>query len=746
VRTRRALAWGVLLTVVFQVLIGFVPLFGGPGYEHALATGLLVPGIVLCVVGLDANVHVTVLGPRGVVHGALYGAGLSLLSLLIAFLHLLHARACAPWSQVPYFALSAFPGCTLAGAWGVYVGVLARSQKRRRLFILGLGIAIPLGSALISLARFIDSPMIYAYDPFVGFFSGTLYDTIVAPSALVTYRAGTVLTLFALIAFAWALQSRSAFAVLTASTLAAASLTHTAYGESLGHWSSRESIGDALGGVKSGARCTVVFPRGLRSIESELLLRDCEGQLADVEQVLGVRGPDRVTALFFRDPDEKRRLMGAAQVYIAKPWRNEVYLQLGGFPHPVLGHELAHVVAGSMGRGPFRISGAFFGLWPNPGLIEGVATAASPDDGDLSDLQWAKAMKELKMLPRMERVFSMRFMSESSSKSYTLAGAFVAWTLQTFGKPVIHQWYGGASLETLTAKSWDTLNLEFGVYLDRSVSLPPQALAFAKAKFERPGVFARACPHVVDEERAKADQSRDACDVLDATARYNRVLERDPNDFASRLGLGQTELRCGEAVLGKRAFEALPAQTPKPYRDRAREAIADTYLMSGRLEAAAEFEALAEGAVDEDQARSYDVKAFAAKHPEVREAVVALLLGGKEQRTPDMLLAGFTLGKSAAHPLVRYLVSKNLAQHALYTQAEEAMDKDDASELPIRVQRERLRQQVVIACGLGSRTQLEALEKRNVDAFFAGTAGGRKEAYFRAIRRCLLGLPPAVLR
>jgi hypothetical protein len=109
------------------------------------------------------------------------------------------------------------------------------------------------------------------------------------------------------------------------------------------------------------------------------------------------------------------------------------------------------------------------------------------------------------------------------------------------------------------------------------------------------------------------------------------------------------------------------------------------------------------------------------------------------------LLAGFRLGKTASHPLVRYLVSKNLAQHALYTQAEEAMDKDDASELPIRVQRERLRQQGVIACGLGSRTQLEALEKRNVDAVFAGTAGGRKEAYFRSIRRCLLGLPPAVL-
>ena len=38
--------------------------------------------------------------------------------------------------------------------------------------------------------------------------------------------------------------------------------------------------------------------------------------------------------------------MGAADTYIAKPWRREVYVQAAGYPHPVLGHELMHVLAG----------------------------------------------------------------------------------------------------------------------------------------------------------------------------------------------------------------------------------------------------------------------------------------------------------------------------------------------------------------------------------------------------------------
>src|SRR5690606_14621288 len=118
-----------------------------------------------------------------------------------------------------------------------------------------------------------------------------------------------------------------------------------------------------------------------------------------VEATLGARGPARIRAFFFRDEHDKKRLMGAAHTYVAKPWREEVYLQVAPYPHPVLGHELAHVIAGSFGRGPFRIAGAAGGWLPNPGLIEGVAVAASPHDDDLTDAQWARAMMQIGILP-----------------------------------------------------------------------------------------------------------------------------------------------------------------------------------------------------------------------------------------------------------------------------------------------------------------------------------------------------------
>lgn len=739
-RAHSALALGLGFTLATQIAIGFLPLFGGPGYEHAFATGLLLPATVLISVALDearAGAH---LAPRHVAFGVAWGMLHAALALGVAFLHLLHVRACAPFSQVPYFLLTAAMGALLAGAWAPMLALLVRRTARKRLAAVTLGIALPLGSAAVSLWRFYRSPMIFAYDPFVGFFSGTLYDTIVAPGvALVTYRAGTILTLGALVAYAYThVASQRLVARFCLFVLAGASLAHTGYATKFGHASTSTSIADALGGRMEGTRCVVVYPRTLRKAEAKLLLRDCEGQLFDVEAALGVRAPNVVTAYFFRDAEEKKRLMGAAHVYIAKPWRNEVYLQLGGFPHPVLGHELAHVVAGAVGRGPFRIGGRFGGYWPDPGLIEGVATAASPDEEDMTDAQWARAMKELGILPPLRRIFSIGFLGENSATSYTVAGAFVDWLIQAHGRQALHRWYGGQSLDTVLALPWSTIEAEFLASLN-TVVLPPQALAFAEAKFKRPGVFARACPHLVDETRGLADQSRDACDLENAKRLYDAVLARDPHDYASQISRAQADARCGDTEAGIYALQSAIQQMPRAQRDKAREAIADALLLRGDPTAAAMYETLARDTLDEDLGRSYDVKAYAATHPEVQGAVVSLLIGSPGGAPPDLLHAGYQLGKASDHPLVRYLVAKNLAQHGHYREASEVLRDLPTVDLPIRVQRELLRQELIVACANRDEGQIHSLSERSIERTFLGSFGGKRAGYERLLQRCLRG-------
>jgi hypothetical protein len=481
--------------------------------------------------------------------------------------------------------------------------------------------------------------------------------------------------------------------------------------------------------------------------DAVLLVKDCDEELHAVEAELGARGPDRVRAFFFRDADEKRRLMGASSTYIAKPWREEVYLQLSGYPHPVLGHELAHVVAGSFGQGPFRVAGRFGGMWPNPGLIEGVAVAASPDDDALTDLQWAHAMIDLGALPPLETVFSFDFFAAPASKAYTIAGAFVRWLLGRYGATTVRSWYGGGSLPALTGLSWSALDQDFRK--DASATpLSPEATAYAKAKFEHAAIFGRKCPHVVDGIREHADACRDAHEVDRAVELYDEVLERDPHDWAALQSRGVTELRFGSRVDGRRDLSQLfdDPDEPRTWKDRTLEALADDTMLHGDPAVAGViYLSIADRTVDEDYARLEEVKSIAATDPAARAAVVALLVGAP-QRSADPVLAASLLGaweERTGSPLASFLLGKNLSQRGWRVEGSAHLDRviaaaDTGGAYPTaRVGRETIRDRAIDACALGDGEAVERMRQLALDPRGPyAEGGGRKASVLRLLARC----------
>jgi len=184
-------------------LVGFLPLFDGPGYEFSVAAGLVLPSAVAIATALE----VSILRPlpidgvaRGLSHGAIFAAA----AWLVSILHGLRVGFCDPFAGTALFVLGPGIGSLIGGVWGAFVGELASRRTRvgaRRAIAIGLGIAGPLGSALISVFRFYTSPMVFAYDPFVGYFSGSFYDTVIEFSGLYAYRAGTAATLVAILVF-----------------------------------------------------------------------------------------------------------------------------------------------------------------------------------------------------------------------------------------------------------------------------------------------------------------------------------------------------------------------------------------------------------------------------------------------------------------------------------------------------------------------------------------------------------------
>ncbi|HTM46828.1 MAG TPA: hypothetical protein VL137_17855, partial [Polyangiaceae bacterium] len=499
---------GVVIALAGCAAIGFLPLFDGPGYEYALASGLFLPALVAIATALrNASTEEPYI--RSLERGIYFGLSVAAAALLVAFAHGLRVGLCDAKGGSWLFALGPGCGCVLAGTWGALVGVLCRpvEGKKRVVSAIFLGFAAPLLCVAVSVWRFYSSPMIFAFDPFVGFFAGALYDTVISGlDRLQSYRVGSFGTLLAVIGLVrqmrtpesdqflprWQpLRLRNALLLAVGGVL---SVAVTVRGPALGHYQTEGSIVESLGGLRQGQRCEVVYSRELATRDVALLARECDAHVKEIEDYLGTRGPAKIRVFLFDSPEQKSWLMGAATTYIAKPWREEIYLQAAGFPHPVLAHELAHVIAGTLGRGPFKVAGTWGGLLPDPGRIEGIAVAAAPsDDADLTAIEWSRAMLDLDLLPPLQSLFGLGFLGQHSSAAYTVAGAFLQFLRDQVGAPAVGRWYSGETLEQITGQSLGQWEARFRSYLS-TVRISDAALQRAKALFNRPSVFARRCP------------------------------------------------------------------------------------------------------------------------------------------------------------------------------------------------------------------------------------------------------------
>lgn len=733
----RAQGYVLAGTTLAALGLGFLPLFGGPGYEAALGLGLLLPLPVACAAALRPfqRPGSAPLSPLGALSNGLRFALIVLGAQLgVLLLHGARAGFCDAKEGLLLCLLGPALGALLAAAWGTAAGLLSahlggsasllRGPRRRpRALALTLAAAGPLGGVLLSLWRFWSSPMIFAFDPFVGFFAGTLYDTVIdAVPRLITYRAGSAGTLLGAACLAallrrsadgrlrWARGRRWAGCGALGLLGFGASLGVYGWGPELGHYQNVATIRAALGQSWSSARCDLVYPSSIPRERVQLLGAECDGHIAEHEAYFQLAFLGRITVYTFSSAEQKGALMGASNTYIAKPWRHEVYVQNDNYPHPVLSHELAHVVAGSFASGPFDVAGPFGGWIPDPGRIEGfaVAAAAPSVETDYTQLEWTRAMRDLGLLPPLARVFRLSFLGQNSSTAYTVAGAVVAWLHDTYGPARLRTWYAGADLETAFGKSLPVLEQEFHAQLD-GVQLPSYVLDLAKSRFDRPAIFGRRCPHEVDELLEDASGALDRRDIAAASSAYADSLRLDPANFGARLGLAVCEQRRGAARAAEARYAEIGADAALTRLQRATvaERLGDVALLGGDVTRAEQHYLAAErDALDEGRVRTVAVKRYAAQS-EGRQAVAELLIGDPEQGS-DLMQSSAALGEwSVRDPslgLADYLIGKNLFSRQRWREAELHLGRALGRTLPLAsVRREALRTFVFAACALGQR-------------------------------------------
>ncbi|MEO0322188.1 MAG: hypothetical protein AAF447_04480 [Myxococcota bacterium] len=697
----------LMASLVMGLALASSRLLGVHGAESALALGLVLPPFAGAAgAAAFARRERAAEGLQGAARAAVLTW---LPAVVLLALNQLRVRQCTPGTGFAFMVLGPGFGVLLAAFVGAF---FAAALPRKRLALV-LGALAPFAGLATALHDFWATPAIFVFQHFAGWFPGTLYDEGLAiPGTLLTFRGITLLYGVAAAAGAAALRGgRPGWGALAMLCVALAGRLD-ASGPELGHASSVGAIDEALGRVERGDECVVHLPRELRPDQRARLVEDCDFRVRRAEALLGVDQREPVHAFFYRSPEEKRRWMGAATTYIAKPWRGEVHLQLRGWPHPVLAHEIVHVVAGEAAHGPFRVAG---GWWPNPGFVEGIAVAIEwPERDGMNPHQQARTLLESERLPPLRRLLSLGFLGESSRVAYASAGSFVRWLGDTRGWEAVRQAHDdgdvrGAGLELSALESeWRAFVAE--------VPLPPGARELAELRFHRPSIFARTCPHLVARLRGALQGDLRAGDDTAALATCEEILAIEPADlFALRTEVAALA-RAGRLDAAEAKLEALTAGAPLALVTQAREAVADALWVAGRYDdARARYEALLAEPQTEDAARNREVKVLGTRDPDAGDAIRDLLVGpgGRQEGAPLPLHHAWRIAEARPDGLGPYLLARQLWVAGRLDLARSELAEAQRRGLPSeRLRREALRLAGVLSFAAGdyaaSRASFEA--------------------------------------
>ncbi len=737
---RRAVRLGAPALVALGVAAGALPLLDAPGYELGEA-GALLAAVVAPLVGVSAARQE--MGRPAPSPLAAWFASSLVLAGLVALFHggALVRAAIGPCAAIGpaagFLPLLALPSALLGAALAVAVAFVARGRGAAAGALYALAALASLAASLHAAYR---GPAAFVFDPLLGAWPGPIYDEALVPdlrALLFRGAAAAEAIAVAAVAEAFVRAGRSGLRAATGPLLAflvaaGAVVAARATLEAARLSGSRAAVASALGGRREGPRCTLVLPAEKPAAAAEALLRDCEFQLEDVARALGVPPPARVTAYVYRSAEEKRRLVGASETDYAKPWLRELHLVDAPLPHPLLRHELVHVVGAEVADGPLGVPARGLVL-VSAGLVEGLAAALETPRGRFTIHEWSRAARDLGLSPDVARIVGPAgFYAEPPARAYTAAGSFLAFLLDRYGAEKVRAAYRSGDVARAIGAPLPALVDAWALFL-AGADTPPGIVTAARARLGRRSLFARPCAREVAILEARAATAAAAGRTGEACALYERAADR-ARDAGSLKAAGDVRARAGDLDAAAEAYRAaarVAAADDGALRAALASAEGDLAWRRGEAVAAVSAWSSALGSnPDRAEARLLEAKIVAAADPRLGAAARPFLLG---EGDPAVALARVA---RVSHPLAAYLVGRALATRGEAAAAVPELEHAAAGGLPAALAQEALLLLGDASCASGARAEGEAALRSLAGAGASAADRARAE---ESLRRCAAG-------
>jgi len=676
---------GLGLLLVTAVVLAFVPLFDLLGYEFCAALSLVVSvtagPVAIGVVRQRPAVPAMDAGPYGVVarvylHGLLLNLATLILPLAVILLNALRVKNCNPGVGFLFFLLLPLATAVICSAWGTTVGLLIRKNFLGGLAYAGLWGVV----ALYNLWEFWAGPQMDSYNQLIGWMAGPIMDEVVQPGGVLLlsrthglFWAGAMLAVTATFFDPKVNRLQKSITprrAVPAGLLLLAALTMFFCGTSLGYARSDGAVEAELSGVTRTKHFLIHHHPDLSPEQADLLARDHEFRLHQIEKFLGPLDLPPMRSYVFPGPLNKQQLTGAGRTQFAKPWKFSMYLNGAGFPHGTLKHELVHVVGAAFGTWPFGAS-ARWALWQNVGLIEGMAVAIDWPARKFSPHTWSAAQRRIGKAPDLRSLFDpVGFWTQSARRTYILAGSFVRFLLDVYGPGLFRQAYRQGSLEGIYPRTTEELIRDWETYLDE-LELPPEVLQAAGGRFSRPSIFKRTCAHEIAALSAKARSHLAKERFEEAIAAVESIRSHLPGDPDALTLLAEIRVRQDKIDAAVGIFEDLLKREDLDgaRKNRIQGRLGDLLARSGRPEEARDrYVALLQAHLDDGTDRLAIAKLEAMQKGESGKKVLEFLGEGKLDLSTILDLRE----AAQAHPqwgLAWYLVGRQLYNRELFEPA-----------------------------------------------------------------------------
>ena len=483
-----------------------------------------------------------------------FGTNLLLLitPLIVILLNALRVKNCDFLDGGIFFLLLPVISCAYSTGAGVFFGLWFK-KRWTAYFIYLVYIFATLLPLLHNLAF---HPPVFGYHSTFGYFPGPIYDEYIPISLTLIIARGTTLVLtgiFLLLAIAMLSVKENSESPPTLRLrnlyrfkIRFDCLTHrlclvamvVAFGSiylhrsELGLRPTRSYIEKTLGGMKETEHFKLYYEKGSRVEQDiEWIAHDHEFRHAQLTTYFQMQPSKKTRSYIYTTPDQKKQLIGARETSVEDPFAGGFHINYEDFPHPVMKHELAH---------------AFTADWHpllkvslKPGLHEGIAVAAAWNSERLTPHQRSKAMHQLKIAPEIQQIMGLGFWKEASSRSYTLAGSFVRFLVDSYGMEKFKDVFPTGNFKQTYGKTLTNLVQEWKGFLE-SVPLTKDDLAVAQGQFKHSSIFQKMCAHKIAELSTRARAAYRESNFTAAIPLFEEISKLDPDNLFNLLELMYT--------------------------------------------------------------------------------------------------------------------------------------------------------------------------------------------------------------